>query len=139
MQVAVGGESLMPPVPQPLTHHLMVAQHTLQLDATGAGMLLAPKPSQLPEPGPKRVKSKCEHGRQKSKCKDCHGSGICEHGRQKRLCKDCGGSGICKHKMIKNLCLDCGGSGICEHKRRRSRCKNCTEQNKEKACQNIDR
>ena len=66
MQVAVGGESLMPPVPQPLTHHLMVAQHTLQLDATGAGMLLAgPKAGQV-----KRVKSKRQHGRPKSQCKD---------------------------------------------------------------------
>ena len=26
----------------------------------------------------------CEHGRQKSQCKDCKGSGICEHGRRKR-------------------------------------------------------
>jgi hypothetical protein len=41
----------------------------------------------------KRVVKKCEHGRQKSQCKDCKGSGICEHNRQKRVCKDCGGSG----------------------------------------------
>ena len=30
------------------------------------------------------VKFKCAHGRQRSQCKDCGGSGICEHGR-----KDC--------------------------------------------------
>jgi hypothetical protein len=30
----------------------------------------------------------CEHGRQKSRCKDC-GTGYCTHGRQKRKCKDC--------------------------------------------------
>ena len=39
-QVAVGGEALMQPVSQQLSHHLMVPQHTLQLDATGAGMLI---------------------------------------------------------------------------------------------------
>ena len=37
----------------------------------------------------------CVHGRQRSRCKDCGGSGICEHGRERRQCKDCGGSGIC--------------------------------------------
>ena len=132
LQVAVGGEALMPQamplVPQTLPQHLMVPQHTL--DPMGAGILGAPKPPQLPDPGTKagqgkRMIKKCEHGRQKSQCKDCHGSGICEHDRQKRLCKDCGGSGICEHKRIKNQCRDCGGSGICEHKRRRSRCKDC--------------
>ena len=30
------------------------------------------------------VKFKCAHGRQRSQCQDCGGSGICEHGR-----KDC--------------------------------------------------
>ena len=29
-------------------------------------------------------RTKCEHGRERSRCKDCGGSGICEHGR-----KDC--------------------------------------------------
>ena len=27
------------------------------------------------------VKFKCAHGRQRSQCQDCGGSGICEHGR----------------------------------------------------------
>ena len=31
----------------------------------------------------------CEHGRQKSRCKECGGSGLCEHGRQKSQCKEC--------------------------------------------------
>ena len=39
----------------------------------------------------------CEHGREKSYCKECGGSGICPHGRNKRYCKDCGGSQICAH------------------------------------------
>ena len=30
-----------------------------------------------------RQRKKCEHGRQKSKCKQCWGASICEHGRQK--------------------------------------------------------
>ena len=42
-------------------------------------------------------KSKCEHGRQRNRCKDCGGSSICEHGRQRYRCKDCGGVGICEH------------------------------------------
>jgi hypothetical protein len=33
--------------------------------------------------------TQCEHGRQKSRCKDC-GTGYCKHGRQKCKCKDCG-------------------------------------------------
>ena len=28
----------------------------------------------------------CEHGRQKSKCKEC---GLCEHGNQKCVCEEC--------------------------------------------------
>ena len=33
----------------------------------------------------------CEHGRQRSQCKDCGGSGICQHGRRRSRCKECGG------------------------------------------------
>ena len=36
---------------------------------------------------------KCEHGRQRSQCKDCGGGSFCEHGRQRRHCKDCGSGG----------------------------------------------
>ena len=67
----------------------------------------------------------CEHNRQKSQCKDCGGSSICEHGRQKSLCKDCGGSSICEHNRVKSQCKDCGGSSICEHNRQKSKCKDC--------------
>ena len=42
-------------------------------------------------------RTKCEHARQRSKCKDCGGSGICEHatggGGGRSGCKDCGGGG----------------------------------------------
>ena len=37
--------------------------------------------------------NKCPHGRQKSVCKECGGSGLCPHGRRKRLCKECDGRG----------------------------------------------
>jgi len=31
-------------------------------------------------------KNKCEHGKRKSRCKDCGGNGICEHNRDKYSC-----------------------------------------------------
>jgi hypothetical protein len=46
----------------------------------------------------------CEHGRSKSRCKECGGSGLCEHGRRKYRCKECGGSGICEHGRRKYDC-----------------------------------
>ena len=73
------------------------------------------------------VGSTCEHGRQRSLCKDCGGSGICEHRRRRSQCKDCGGGSICQHGKVRNLCKDCGGSSICEHGRQRSMCKECGE------------
>ena len=59
----------------------------------------------------------CEHSRERSKCKECGGSGICEHGRQRSQCKDCGGSQICEHGRQRSQCKDCGGSQICHHGR----------------------
>ena len=38
-------------------------------------------------------KKKCEHGRRRSICKDCGGSGLCEHGQRRSRCKECGGGG----------------------------------------------
>ena len=67
----------------------------------------------------------CEHGRTKSRCKECGGSAICEHGRRKRECKECVGSAICEHGRRKRECKECGGSGICEHSRVKSVCKEC--------------
>ena len=40
---------------------------------------------------------KCEHGRQRSRSKECGGSSICEHGRRRSACKECGGASICEH------------------------------------------
>ena len=67
----------------------------------------------------------CPHGRERSLCKDCGGSGICEHGRQRCYCKECGGGGLCEHGRHRSQCKECGGGSICEHGRRRYRCKDC--------------
>ena len=63
------------------------------------------------------VIKKYEHGRQRSRCKDCGGSSICEHGRQRSQCKDCGGSGICEHGRERRRCKVCGGKecGVWSH------------------------
>ena len=68
-----------------------------------------------------RQRTKCEHGRQRSKCKDCGRSHICEHNRRRSTCKDCDGGHICEHNKIKSQCKDCGGSQICEHSKIKSR------------------
>jgi hypothetical protein len=67
----------------------------------------------------------CEHGRRRSRCKDCGGGSICEHDRERSSCKDCGGASICEHNIQRSYCKDCGGSQICEHDRERSKCKDC--------------
>ena len=38
-----------------------------------------------------RVRRRCEHGRQRSQCKECGGAGVCEHDRQRSSCKTCRG------------------------------------------------
>ena len=57
------------------------------------------------------VHTKCEHGRERRRCKDCGGSGLCEHGRRRTLCKDCGGGSICEHRRRRSKCKECGGGG----------------------------
>jgi len=70
-------------------------------------------------------KYQCEHGRRKSRCKDCGGSSLCVHNRQKNNCKECGGSSFCVHNRMKVTCIECGGSQICSHNRRKCECKDC--------------
>ena len=55
--------------------------------------------------------TKCEHGRQRSQCKDCGGGSICEHGRVRSVCKECRGGSICEHGRVRSRCKDCGGGG----------------------------
>jgi hypothetical protein len=71
---------------------------------------------------PRAPRTKCEHGRQKNRCKDC-GTGYCQHGRQEQQCMDCG-TGQCHHGRRKSRCMDCG-AGQCHHGRRKSQCKDC--------------
>ena len=68
---------------------------------------------------------KCEHGKQKSRCKECGGNNICEHGKFKSYCKECSGSQICPHNRQKSHCKECGGSSFCEHGKQKSQCKEC--------------
>ena len=68
--------------------------------------------------------TQCEHGRRKSRCKDC-GTGYCQHGRQLNKCKDCG-TGYCVHNRQKSQCKDCG-TGHCQHGRQKHRCKECRQ------------
>jgi len=67
---------------------------------------------------------KCEHGKQKSFCKECAG-GICGHGKLKSRCRDCSGSELCEHGQLKSRCGNCGGAELCEHGKRKSYCKQC--------------
>ena len=69
--------------------------------------------------------SPCPHGRQKSRCKECSGSGICQHRRLRSRCKECGGGSICEHGKERSRCKPCGGGSICHHGRERSQCKAC--------------
>ena len=67
----------------------------------------------------------CEHNRLRSTCKDCDGGSICEHNRRRSTCKECGGGSICEHNRLRHRCKECGGGSICEHNRERRRCKEC--------------
>jgi len=72
-----------------------------------------------------RERNKCEHDRQRTKCRECGGSSYCEHDRLRTHCKECGGVSICQHDRQKSNCRDCGGSSFCIHDRMRNRCRDC--------------
>ena len=78
---------------------------------------------------PKRVRAKCEHGKQLYHCVPCGGKGICEHQQRKTTCIQCKGSGVCEHNRIRSQCVPCKGSRICEHERIKSTCKECKGSN----------
>ena len=60
------------------------------------------------EPPSKRAKRHCQHGWQRSVCKECGGARICQHGWQRSVCKECGGAGICLHQSKdKDIKLSC--------------------------------
>jgi hypothetical protein len=62
-------------------------------------------------------KTKCSHGTEKKKCKECKGSGICEHNKQKQSCNQCRSpSSLCEHNKQKQSCGECNltlNCGIC--------------------------
>jgi hypothetical protein len=73
-----------------------------------------------------RLRSLCEHGRQKCRCKDCGGKSICEHGRRGIECSLCpNASQICEHGTKKDRCILCGGNYVCEHNKRKDNCRKC--------------
>jgi len=72
-----------------------------------------------------RNKTKCIHGKSKTRCRKCGGSSFCHHNKRKTDCKECGGSGICIHSKIKYDCKLCGGSAICIHNKLKGNCKEC--------------
>jgi len=72
-------------------------------------------------------KNKCEHGKQRTLCKDCGGNSICEHHIQRHRCYQCGGSSVCEHNRQRHMCIQCKGSQVCEHGRIRSSCKECLD------------
>eukprot|EP00802_Teleaulax_amphioxeia_P018666 Tamp_18869.p1 GENE.Tamp_18869~~Tamp_18869.p1 ORF type:complete len:399 (+),score=39.93 Tamp_18869:62-1258(+) len=67
----------------------------------------------------------CQHGRQRSQCRECGGASICEHNRVRSACRDCKGGSYCKHGVIRARCRECGGGSICEHDLVRSKCRDC--------------
>src|SRR5208282_3985265 len=59
-----------------------------------------------------RPKSMCEHGHQRSECRECltlgiGGTALCEHGKRQQICKICKGSKICVHGKIVYICSIC--------------------------------
>jgi hypothetical protein len=55
--------------------------------------------------------------------RDCSLKSFCQHGRRKSRCKDCGTGHIAKsdsmHGRQRSQCMDCG-TGHCKHGRQRS-------------------
>lgn len=75
---------------------------------------------------PSKPRKRCEHGRERFRCRDCNGVSICEHNRQRYYCLQCTGTGICPHRQRKERCRLCGGAGLCaQHFRRIEDCREC--------------
>ena len=76
---------------------------------------------------PVTIVKKCEHGKQKHRCRDCGGSSFCEHNKRKTYCETCGGSELCIHKKRKARCRECNGTEICIHKKSKYICRECSD------------
>ena len=71
------------------------------------------------------VHSKCEHKKDKTRCRECGGGSICEHNKRRSRCGFCRGGQVCEHNKRREQCGKCGGSQVCEHNKRRSQCGEC--------------
>ena len=115
-------------------HEVETASHIIAAN-TGFRALLTPSihkavvvVPKLEDPTikPKQKQSSmCQHGRKKSQCRTCGGSGFCKHDRLKSRCFACGGSSFCSHGRKRSQCKDCKGSGLCVHLRQKSQCRDC--------------
>ena len=107
-----------------LATEMNVLNHELRghIGAAQYNQLVIPNDNVAKRQKVSKIPNCCEHGRIKSRCKDC-GTGYCLHGREKNGCKDCG-TGYCKHGRRKGKCKDCG-TGQCQHGRCKSICKDC--------------
>ena len=72
-----------------------------------------------------RIRTKCEHGKDKRYCRLCGGSAFCKHDKRKSHCKKCGGSAYCEHNKLNQYCKECRGSALCEHNKEKRYCKEC--------------
>ena len=106
-----------------------------KVDPTVTCVVLASKPKDRELPADPTTESPHEHQcRPEKRCLDDAASAsaaskgkasICQHGRQRSQCKECGGCSICEHGRSRSRCKECGGGSICQHGRRRSACKEC--------------
>lgn len=72
-----------------------------------------------------RTDTKCEHNKEKSRCRLCNGSQFCIHDKNKQYCKLCHGTQICVHNNFKQDCKLCRGSQICHHNKQKKYCVLC--------------
>ena len=73
-----------------------------------------------------KERSKCPHGKQKSKCVDCKGTGICEHNKVRSICKECKGGSLCVCGRPRSKCDYCKNPEVyCNHNKPRLNCRVC--------------
>lgn len=72
-----------------------------------------------------KARSRCEHNRVRTQCRECKGSAFCIHDRRKAYCKLCKGSQLCIHEVARDYCKQCHGKRLCVHKYQKSYCKIC--------------
>ena len=79
----------------------------IELNQMQAAALDAGGTAGVSETAPRQQRGKCQHGRQRHRCKECGGAGICQHGRRRTRCKECGGASICQHGRQRSYCKEC--------------------------------